>query len=327
MFPVKHQHMIKECNSNSNFSQNRTTIKFITYKIQKDPTPNNIKKSIKEKDAQNNLKEIQRNDYTTLINKNKSDKNKIRIPLSVIRDIPSAQKSTSKLTLTENKKEIKKRKGFRRKKKYNCGRWRQEEQEKFIESIIQYGNEWKAVQKFVGTRSRFQIKSHAQKFFMKMKQMNFLSFDFDFGKNSAKTLDQMTDNTNAKDYVKAIKEFNSILFEKNENKKESNELSSNEMSLKTNNQSNTSQSFNCEINLKSLTSIGKEEMTGKIGSNYCIDKTNQEVIYQNYIDNFDYSFQPYVKEDLNEDMLEDMIFHSSGCEMLDLPTFTYEFFA
>lgn len=50
----------------------------------------------------------------------------------------------------------------------NNGRWTKEEHIKFVEAILKYGNEWKDVQQFVGTRSSTQARSHAQKFFLKI---------------------------------------------------------------------------------------------------------------------------------------------------------------
>ena len=53
---------------------------------------------------------------------------------------------------------------------YHTGRWSKEEHEKFIEGILEYGNEWKRVQKVIKTRSSTQARSHAQKYFLKLKK-------------------------------------------------------------------------------------------------------------------------------------------------------------
>ena len=54
--------------------------------------------------------------------------------------------------------------------KFLSGKWTEEEHEKFIEGILLYGNEWKKVQDIIKTRSSAQARSHAQKFFMKIKK-------------------------------------------------------------------------------------------------------------------------------------------------------------
>ena len=54
---------------------------------------------------------------------------------------------------------------------YNTGRWTEEEHNKFIEGILEYGNEWKKVQQIIKTRSSTQARSHAQKFFLRVKKI------------------------------------------------------------------------------------------------------------------------------------------------------------
>ena len=53
---------------------------------------------------------------------------------------------------------------------FQSGKWTEEEHEKFIEGILLYGNEWKKVQNIIKTRSSAQARSHAQKFFLKIKK-------------------------------------------------------------------------------------------------------------------------------------------------------------
>ena len=54
------------------------------------------------------------------------------------------------------------------------GRWTREEHKKFIEGIIKYGNNWKQIQDYVNSRTSTQARSHAQKFFEKIKKNNSL---------------------------------------------------------------------------------------------------------------------------------------------------------
>ena len=61
---------------------------------------------------------------------------------------------------------------------FNNGRWSEEEHKKFLEGILEFGNEWKKVQKVIKTRSSTQARSHAQKFFLKIKKnINELNFE------------------------------------------------------------------------------------------------------------------------------------------------------
>ena len=54
---------------------------------------------------------------------------------------------------------------------YHIGRWTDEEHQKFIDGILEYGNEWKKVQQIIKTRSSTQARSHAQKFFLRVKKL------------------------------------------------------------------------------------------------------------------------------------------------------------
>ena len=56
----------------------------------------------------------------------------------------------------------------------SIGRWNKDEHRKFIEAIIKYGNNWKDVQKYIDTRTSTQARSHAQKYFEKMKKNKYL---------------------------------------------------------------------------------------------------------------------------------------------------------
>ena len=54
--------------------------------------------------------------------------------------------------------------------KFNTGRWSNEEHKRFLEGILKYGNEWKKIQNIIKTRSSTQARSHAQKFFLRIKK-------------------------------------------------------------------------------------------------------------------------------------------------------------
>jgi SHAQKYF class myb-like DNA-binding protein len=66
-------------------------------------------------------------------------------------------------TLEEEKEESKNK---------GTGRWTKQEQKLFEEALEKYGKDWKRIQEFVGTRTTTQARSHAQKFFLKLKSKN-----------------------------------------------------------------------------------------------------------------------------------------------------------
>jgi SHAQKYF class myb-like DNA-binding protein len=59
-------------------------------------------------------------------------------------------------------------------KNKNDGRWNKDEQFRFAEAVLRYGNDWKEIQNHVFSRDMTQVRSHAQKFLMKLKEMNFM---------------------------------------------------------------------------------------------------------------------------------------------------------
>ena len=56
----------------------------------------------------------------------------------------------------------------------NNGRWTKEEQKRFAEAILKHRNNWKNIQNYVSSRNITQIRSHAQKFLMKLKENKIL---------------------------------------------------------------------------------------------------------------------------------------------------------
>lgn len=55
----------------------------------------------------------------------------------------------------------------------NCkrnGRWAPDEHARFIKAIQLFGKDWRKIEKYIGTRSGSQIRSHAQKHFLKLEK-------------------------------------------------------------------------------------------------------------------------------------------------------------
>lgn len=50
------------------------------------------------------------------------------------------------------------------------GRWTNEEHERLMEALDLYGNAWSLVEKYLGTRTRSQIRSHVQKYFLRVRK-------------------------------------------------------------------------------------------------------------------------------------------------------------
>jgi SHAQKYF class myb-like DNA-binding protein len=138
----------------------------------------------------------------------------------LIRAEDQVKKPDSTHNIGEAKKEgerhitLKLGKRKRKEGSFNTGRWTHEEHKRFIEALLKFGNEWKNVQKHVGTRSSTQARSHAQKFFVKIGKTKIENLQLDFENNSLKSLNQMASNLTQEQMCKAIKTLNKIAFEK-----------------------------------------------------------------------------------------------------------------
>jgi len=66
------------------------------------------------------------------------------------------------------------------------GRWSYNENIKFIRAYVNFGKNYKLCQKYIGSRNKKQIISHAQKFFRKLKKLK--NKDFDFSNDNIKDL-------------------------------------------------------------------------------------------------------------------------------------------
>ena len=142
-------------------------------------------------------------------------KNRLRYKFSVVRSNPLNEKKIKKIK--EQKAKNRKNANLSNTNKehnYETGRWRQEEHQRFVEAIIKYGNDWKQVQKCVRTRSSTQARSHAQKFFIKIKKAKLLSFNLDLSKSSIKMLHDYIAGKSAEEYKKIVQDLNDVHFDR-----------------------------------------------------------------------------------------------------------------
>jgi SHAQKYF class myb-like DNA-binding protein len=72
-------------------------------------------------------------------------------------------------------------------KNYRNGRWNCEEHKKFLKALILFGNNWKKIQSYVTTRSPSQARSHAQKYFIRIKNKILK----DFNRTNLKSVDDV----------------------------------------------------------------------------------------------------------------------------------------
>ncbi len=149
------------------------------------------------------------NQDNNLPKKSKKVRKKKELTLNTVSEIKNYTDDVE----SENEKKKKKKN-----ENFNTGRWKPDEHQRFIEAILKYGNEWKSVQRHVITRSSTQARSHAQKFFVKIKKANIPEFNIDTNKNSIKTLHEIANQMNGDQYLNTVKTLNNIAFERKNNK-------------------------------------------------------------------------------------------------------------
>ena len=84
------------------------------------------------------------------------------------------------------------------KKKAVNNRWTEEERNRFIQGIILYRNNWKKVKTLFTTRSAAQVRSHAQKFFNKLKLCKDENLGIDFTLDSVNNINDMINQIKSK---------------------------------------------------------------------------------------------------------------------------------
>ena len=164
------------------------------------------------------------------------------------------KQNPKKICISAKKKlnfNYKQKRGFNKSlpnKDFSAGRWKEDEHQRFIDGVIKYGNNWRLVQKYVGTRTGTQTRSHAQKFFEKLKRSKiFRKEKYDFSKNSLKLLHDIMANLSDDEYDKTLKKLHSLSYFKtnkndfhikgNEQKKE-NENTLNDIIIENENKEN-----------------------------------------------------------------------------------------
>ena len=103
--------------------------------------------------------------------------------------------------------------------KSNNGRWSKEEQKRFAEAVLKFGNNWKKIQNYVSSRNITQIRSHAQKFLMKLKENDFLNYKgLEQNLSWTKIMNFLTKTLTFDEFKNVIFSVEQIGEEKNRNK-------------------------------------------------------------------------------------------------------------
>lgn len=266
--------------------------KEITNQIPLFTAPNSMKKQNFEK--QKNSVKTQKRIFFNLYKMNLIDNGKEikkQKQLKLRKNFPN--KKIVNIKLKQNKSNITNENDSN--KDYSTGRWGKDEHQRFIDGIIKFGNNWRLVQKYIGTRTGTQIRSHAQKFFEKLKRSKiFKKGEYDLSKNSLKLLYEIISNLSEKHQEQATKKLYSLPYEinsksnnleKNESNDELNFFNNDENSqINKNNKKEENNEKNKFINTKDYYYIEKSEnINNKLyNNNYLVYDDND------YLFNYEY---------------------------------------
>jgi SHAQKYF class myb-like DNA-binding protein len=135
----------------------------------------------------------------------------------LVRESPLICEIKAKHSTNQPIKLLKKR---RRDGNFNTGRWRPDEHRRFIEALLKFGNDWKSIQKYVGTRTSTQARSHAQKFFVKLGKTKIQNLSVDFINKSLRSLNEMSNHFDDEELANTIQLLNQMTYAKKERPKE-----------------------------------------------------------------------------------------------------------
>jgi SHAQKYF class myb-like DNA-binding protein len=123
--------------------------------------------------------------------------NNLRLEKARENTIKFLSKKAQRFVVEKNEDYNKKK--FNENDEMNEGRWAVEEHDKFLEGIAKYGMNWKKVKTMINSCTPVQVRSHAQKFYRKLKMCKDEQLGIDFTKD---------DISNIRDMIHQIKETN-----------------------------------------------------------------------------------------------------------------------
>ena len=205
----------------------------------------------------------------------------------------------------------------------NGGRWNKEEQQRFAEAVLKYGNDWKQIQSHVFSRNMTQVRSHAQKFLMKLKETNFIINEkYDQNLSWTKMMNLLRQNVN---YEK-LKE---LLFsveqneEKEKRKKEKKNINKSKIKKNKLNSSLNSENYSkCDTNgdssrffldneesnfeneLNKSIKIKEEEDEALEKFIECFNKTSQEINLNSSFEEIFYDKDEYINDVPNNENIK-----------------------
>lgn len=256
----------------------------------------------------------------------------------------------------EDKIEVKEMKNKNNNKFVNLvlkeGRWNNDEHLKFLEAIYNYNNNWKEVQKYIGTRTPNQVRSHAQKFILKLRTFKDPSLGVDFTEENFKNLKEIInkikeieENNQKKNILLLLNERLSENIIKNNQNIDINNKKEENKTIFINNKNNENLNANMNYNIKKE-NLNKPILNKEKKYNNLIkkvkfkneklnekneeksqkekvqiikiqnEKTNKEILEEKKQYYYDYEEQNYLNT--NYEIIDDIIYEINETNKIDL---------
>ena len=81
------------------------------------------------------------------------------------------------------------------------GYWSKSDHDKFIEALYLYENDWPRIQMFIKNRTHKQVRSHAQKFYLKLKTFKDDELGLDFTSSNVKNIEDIINIVKQKELI------------------------------------------------------------------------------------------------------------------------------
>ena len=226
--------------------------------------------------------------FDEITNDSENNENNLANELNSSIDTKNGKNKILKLDDLQNTKKIIKNKELNL--NLNEGRWSNEEHIKFIEGLVKYGKNWKYVQKYIGTRSVSQTRSHAQKFLLKLKMIKSTCFDLDLTDKKIKNLSGVIEEIKSKNVNNEDEQTFLINTLINLSKSISNEINGNKRRKKINiektinNNINKNDQINEVSNIPKIFNLNEQELELE---QIDIDNKNEMLNNSNNMNNID----------------------------------------
>ena len=168
------------------------------------------------------------------------------------------------------------------------GRWSYNEQIKFIEGLSKAGTNWKKFKEIINTRTLPQIRSHAQKFFKKLKRCKNNELGIDFTSNSIRSIKDMINHIKT---VNKNYDISNVFIHLCDNQQKEEKINLEDFYKK-----------NYNVNKPNIS----PQVLNKDNNNFCLNNLNKDILFHS-LNNLTNNLNVFTLDYLNKLMIMDIL--------------------